>query len=265
MLLRTANLFLHSYAQYLKRQMSYRFNFWVQTIALFVWSAANVFLIHYLFLTTDEIRGWDRAEVMLIYGIANCSFAVCFTFFASLLHLPSRYIVEGQLDRLLVRPFNPLLQVLMEDFSAEDSLLFLFGFLIIGYAFREMGEVPTAGTWALVVLAAISGGAVYGSGLLFAASASFWLKDRAGLLGPAIQVGDQVARYPLGIYPALLRWILTFAIPLGFIAYYPSQLLLPSHGHLLYGVVSPLVALTVLSLAYAFWRAGLRRYESTGS
>lgn len=262
---RVPRLVLAYFAQYLKRQMSYRGNFALQTISLLSWAAVNLALIHFLYLQVPAIQGWTYPQVLLIYGVAQTSFGLSFLCFAALLWLPSRFIVEGQLDRLLVRPLDPFLQLLMEQFSAEDLMLAIVGLVIIGFALNQQGVVLHAGTWLMVLGVVFTGALVYGGLMTLVASFSFWLKDRVGLLGPLLESSDQVSRYPLTIYPLWLRTLLSSLLPLGFVAFYPAQWFLGRAEYQWATWASPLVGMTILSLGYITFHRGLRRYESAGS
>jgi ABC-2 type transport system permease protein len=58
--------------------------------------------------------------------------------------------------------------------------------------------------------------------------------------------------------------VLTWVIPFGLASFYPAAYLLGRDvGALAW--LSPLVAAALLVIGYAVWRAGLRRYEGTGS
>ena len=59
-----------------------------------------------------------------------------------------------------------------------------------------------------------------------AAAVSFW-QTRSSKLQDLVQAsGRAFADYPLTIYPAGIRWLLTFVLPLALITYYPAQRLL---------------------------------------
>ncbi|NUR28222.1 MAG: transporter, partial [Catenulispora sp.] len=61
----------------------------------------------------------------------------------------------------------------------------------------------------------------------------------------------------------------TFVVPLAFVNYYPALFVLGKPAPLglpsWIGLLSPLVAAVMVGLAALGWRAGLRRYRSTGS
>jgi ABC-2 type transport system permease protein len=72
-------------------------------------------------------------------------------------------------------------------------------------------------------------------------------------------------RYPLDIYNPLIRFLLSWIIPFGFAAFYPSAKLL---GHTEYDGVFlalPVVASVSVILAILLWNRGVRNYSSTGS
>jgi ABC-2 type transport system permease protein len=74
----------------------------------------------------------------------------------------------------------------------------------------------------------------------------------------------QFGRYPVDIYRRPLRLLLTYAMPVAFIATIPSKALLHK-GHLLVIPIALGVAVGSCLLAHVVWRAGLRRYTSATS
>jgi len=74
--------------------------------------------------------------------------------------------------------------------------------------------------------------------------------------------------YPLHIFGDLARFVLTFGVPVAFIAYLPSTVLLGRTGELsvhpalAYG--APLVGAALFGAAYLFWRSQIPHYQSSG-
>ncbi len=75
--------------------------------------------------------------------------------------------------------------------------------------------------------------------------------------------------HPMHIYMDWLRKLFTFIIPAAFLNYYPALYFLDKPDP--FGLppfapfLSPLAGLGVLLAALAFWRFGIRNYQSTGS
>jgi hypothetical protein len=81
--------------------------------------------------------------------------------------------------------------------------------------------------------------------------------------------GVQAAQYPLNIYAAWFRQVLTFGLPLACVAYYPVLAILKRPDPL--GApdwllpLAPIAGFAFLALSFVAWRAGMARYASTGS
>ena len=71
--------------------------------------------------------------------------------------------------------------------------------------------------------------------------------------------------YPLEIYPAWLRNMLLYFIPLGVGNYIPVRYLLGKGGTWLNLVAPAIAALVSLAVAVKLWQVGETRYHSTGS
>ena len=75
--------------------------------------------------------------------------------------------------------------------------------------------------------------------------------------------------YPMHIYQDWLRTFFTYVIPAIFLNYYPALYFLdkvdPFHFPAYAPLLSPLVGFGMLAIALAFWRFGIRHYQSTGT
>lgn len=76
--------------------------------------------------------------------------------------------------------------------------------------------------------------------------------------------------YPISIYPKLIQYFVVYIIPLAFVNYFPSQLLMGvfKEGNIfpaVYISISAALGMVLFGLSYLFWRFSLRFYASTGS
>jgi ABC-2 type transport system permease protein len=78
-----------------------------------------------------------------------------------------------------------------------------------------------------------------------------------------------LSSYPLSIFGPDAQRTLTIGIPIAFIAYLGTSLLLGKTSHLVVpawtAYLAPAVGATLFALAYWFWVAQARHYQSTGS
>ena len=98
-----------------------------------------------------------------------------------------------------------------------------------------------------------------------ASCASFWMESGKNSLNFfAISIGE-MAKYPLTIYPPILRGIFGYLIPYAFVSYYPVGYLLGKSGMGVGVIVMPAVCVVMLGAAVLVMKRGLGRYESCGN
>ena len=113
------------------------------------------------------------------------------------------------------------------------------------------------------------GVALFGGILVLQATLSFWTVESLEVANVLTYGGVQAAQYPMNIYAAWFRRLLTFGVPLACIAYYPVLAILRRSDPL--GApdwllpFTPVAGFAFLALAFVAWRAGVARYGSTGS
>jgi ABC-2 type transport system permease protein len=91
----------------------------------------------------------------------------------------------------------------------------------------------------------------------------FHLHHRGTAVGLVFQLST-FNRYPMDLFPKVLRYLLTFVLPLGFAGFYPASFLLGRDEWLPYAVATPFVGALCLGGGWWFWGWSLRRYSSGG-
>ncbi len=134
---------------------------------------------------------------------------------------------------------------------------------MIAVGIRLSGVHPGVLQWVtfLVLLAAAI--AIFYAFNLALMTTAIWLVrvDNLSVLGESL-IG--VARYPIDIYEAGLRRILTFVVPLAFLATIPARQLVRGQDYAALG--EGLVwAAVVLVLSRMFWKYAMRSYTSASS
>ncbi|MCS7197820.1 MAG: ABC-2 family transporter protein [Candidatus Bipolaricaulota bacterium] len=142
--------------------------------------------------------------------------------FASTLWFHQRYIVERQLDVVLVRPINPYFQVLAEGLgSIQEIFSCALGALLMAMASTMLSLDWTLDKILGLVLEVFFGVLILGGLFTLLAALSFWVVGTKSFASPLMALMD-FAQYPMEIYNRYIQFILTFVVPLGFIAFYPS-------------------------------------------
>lgn len=170
---------------------------------------------------------------------------------------------SGDMDCLLLRPLVVLVQLYGSGVgrSAVADLALGVAFLIA--AGPHVAIHWSAKTVAALVVSLPSGAAVYWSTMLAANAIAFWTIGARGPVAFLLRGVSELAKFPLTVYPRLLADVLTWCLPFAFLSFYPARALVAGPGLAVW--LSPVAGAASLSCAGLIWRAGLRRYESTGS
>lgn len=251
-------------AQFLKRRMIYHADFLTGITANLTFQAINILFIHLIFEKTPTLRGWSREEVLFIYGLAVISYGLFHAFFSNIYALGGHYIIEGNLDRLLLRPIDPLFQVFIERVAIEDFGDSLVGMGIVLYASVRLGLAMDLLWWVLLPVAVLCGVLLFLGVYTLISAVSFWIVDRLGLIPPVYNM-MAFGRYPTPIYNRFLQWLLSWVVPFAFTGFYPATWFLGRGDYIVFFLMTPVMAALFLGAGIGLFRLGLRRYESAGS
>jgi ABC-2 type transport system permease protein len=215
-----------------------------------------------VFTNVPSLGGWSAPGVLFLFGMTAVVHSLSELFFNGIWLLPM-YVIEGDLDRVLLYPVHNLTFLLMARPEVHAFGNLLSGSLVLGAAFYL--TPPPAVAYFLLPLWLASGALVYTAALVLLGCTSFFL------LGPSahhLMLGAHLlnaSRYPVSIYPKALQYLLLVALPLCVSAFLPGRWL-QGRGSLLEAMVAPplAAAVSVALAAFAFDRS-VARYQSTGS
>jgi len=258
------SIFAAYFAQFVKMRLAYRVDFMIDTVANLFALAVQLTVLTVLFSKIESLHGWSFEQVLFIYGFSLLPLGLFNLCSANLYRFAERYIVEGNFDRVLLRPVNALAQVMFESFNVSGLNELIIGSGVMIYAGKRLGlAFGPLDVVALLVLAPTAA-LVYTGVFLALTSVSFWHEDRMGLAPPVYNV-IRFSRYPITIFSPLVRLFLTFVLPFAWVAFYPATWFVGDDQFRRFAFFTPLVGFVVFSLAYTIWKRALRHYTSTGS
>lgn len=234
-------------------------------------ASSALFAILVLFSRFKTLAGYSREEVLLLYGLAQASFALT-EMTARGFDLFSGILARGEFDRILLRPRSTAFQVLCSRVELSKLGRFLVGSAVIAWVLKALWPAVASGGAALAVLKLLalflmfSGScAIFAGIFILGASLSFLSTDGLEIVNILSDGGREMAQYPLSIYERGFRRFFTFAVPFGCVNYLPLEFILGRPGTGPWAALLPLAGLAFLGLALLAWKAGTRRYASTGS
>jgi ABC-2 type transport system permease protein len=260
------------YGQYwrinLLTMLEYRANFFLWFGFTIVYHATAIGALWVTLHQFPSMNGWDFKQMAILYGLWMLGHAFHNTFFFTVGDVPAM-IREGRFDRFLVRPLDPLYQAMTTPQQIwPDELILAIIFFSFATAYAGL---RVDAEYVLFVVLVMIGGALIDFGIqLTIAALSFWVIRIEALRWAAMSLEQDFTRYPLSIYTRGVRVALAFIVPFAFMNYFPATFLLHKQDGALglspqVGLLTPLVGLVWFGVGYLIWRAGLNRYQGTGS
>ena len=240
-------------------KVSFIINFGSQAFLFFNY----YFIILALFDRFSNIKGYTLFEVLLCFGIIHCGYSTCEVIFRGIDNFEN-LIIDGSLDRYIVRPRSILLQALCSDIQLIKRPRVIESLIIILIAIIKLHI-----TWSYLkviglLLMLMASTIIFFSIFLITASYCFITVQGLEVKNVFTDGGKYMAQYPISIYSKPFRFIFTFIIPYAFINYYPLLYFLDKTNNIFY-LISPLLVLVFLIPGLLFFHIGLKHYNSVGS
>jgi ABC-2 type transport system permease protein len=263
-----ASPYLRLLGAQVRSQTQYRLSFTLELVFSTVLTSLDLVSILVLFSVNGSLGGFGGREVLLMVGIAAIAFPLADLVVGNVERLRV-YVRSGLFDAVLLRPLSSLGQLLAMDFAPRRV-----GRVVQGAAIYVVALVVTPIQWSvpvavLTVLAPLSGAVFFGAIFVAGATVAFWWIDSGEISNAFTYGGRDVAAYPATVFSGFFRRFFAYGLGFAFIAYLPALAMLGQSDPL--GTpdwlrwCSPLISLTVATLAGLFWRTGVRHYRSTGS
>lgn len=257
------SLFLDYLKNYMKTRLTYRSDFWTEVLSDLLFQGVNLFFILVVFLHTPTLGGWTEAQVLFIYGYFMVPYGIFGCFF-NLWNFAERYIVKGEMDRVLTRPAFNLAQLLLENMDPASLFGSLAGLLIMGLAWPHIG-VDLAWYDPFVFLLLVLGSVMIYAGIYVAFTAvSFFVDAPTGIL-PLVWNIQNYGRYPVNVYNKLISVLLTWILPFAFVGFYPASYFLAKQHWAFMALLTPVVGAVFFAVGMTVWNIGIRRYRGAGS
>jgi len=250
-------------AQYIKARLQYRADFIISSVGMFFSSLATLGIFWVIFNSIPNLAGWTFTEMIFIYAFYMIAISPMQILFDNTWQLRF-HVQQGTFLKYYFRPLNMMFYYMSEVFDLKGLTQLAAGILLLIYASVKLGLGWTLPKVALLCLTLFSAALVQISIILMAGCAAFWVVDSYPVLGLAWKLRE-FAPYPMNIFDGLYRLAFTFVLPIGFVAFYPSQLFLHPQDVSPLVYFSPIIGLGLFALAYRVWTLGVNSYTGTGS
>lgn len=250
-------------AQDLKSKMSYRADFIISTFGMIFTNISGFVSFWILFRNFPSINGWSYYEMLFLYGFSLISLTPVQCFFDNNWSL-RQYVYSGDFIKYCFRPINLFFYYQSEVFDVKGIGQFIFGILMLVYSWIKIELVFTPIMFFKILVFLITASLVMIALQNAAAAACFWIQNSFYILDLVFRFKDY-AKYPVTIFSPVFRFVFTFVMPIAFIAYYPSLVILRPQEVPILSWLSPLIGIIFFFISYKIWMHGAIKYSGTGS
>jgi len=244
--------------------MSHRFNFFMGIVANVLWTLSQLVTLRFLFFKVNTFIDWSMGDMVLLLGLGQIYVYVSWMVFEPNFSDLFRKINTGVFDRMLTKPINIKFFASFEKVMVSQllpTLTTVIPLIIYGLRTRQAFSMVDFGLALIVCFFGVV--AMYLLGLALSGLV-FLFEDIQSVRDLLTMQITELSRVPLSVFPKLIQHILTFIIPLGFIAFFPVQIIRnqASFSLVLLGELVVIVVLYLLSKVT--WKLGLKHYSGVG-
>jgi len=244
-------------------ELAYRVNFFVQLFESVLELGTAVAGLAVIFSFTRTLGGWTPDEVLALVGIF---FIVGGAIRLGIQPSLERFIEsvrDGTFDFTLTKPEDAQVLASIQRVEIWKLTDIGLGIGVLSVAIARWGANVGAVHALSFAGALLAGGIIVYSFWMILATSAFWLVRVENIL-MIFQSMYEAGRWPVSIYPAWLRFALTFLVPVAFAVTVPAQALT---GRLSWQTLAGAWALAavIFTAARLFWRAGVRRYSGASA
>ncbi len=243
--------------------LQYRADFYADGAMSIFWLAVNVAPLLVVYQRRPTLAHWTLPEALLVIGWFTLLKGVLDGAVNPCLTAIVEHIRKGTLDFVLLKPADAQFLVSTAKILPWRGVDVLGGGLVLVFALTRLHRLPTPlqiGASLLLFAAAV--GLLYSLWIL-AISVAFWVVKLDNLAFLFSSIFD-AARWPIGVFRGLWRFLFTFVVPLAILTTYPAMALL---GTLTFrtGAWALAGAAFFALLARWVWTIALLHYTSASS
>ena len=257
---RLALLFLRIGVQ---NEMQYRANFFIQLVQSAAVTGSGLVVLALVYSHTPDLNGWTHPQVIAVMGVFTMMLGIIgFVIEPNMARLNDD-VRQGTLDLILTKPADAQLLVSVREFRVWSLTDVLVGIVVPGYGLIQLGDSIGPAAWAGFAVTLVAGTIMIYCFWLLLSAGVFWFV-RMEMVQEMFTGLSRAGQYPVGIYPAWLRYGLTYVAPLAFAITVPVEALT---GRLTWvRLATTLGFLVVLAvITRLVWRAGIRRYSGASA
>lgn len=262
--MRNIKLYMKFISQYLKILMQSKTDFLLGIIGFISTQIFSIISLLIVFSNISELNGWNINEVLFLYGYFLIPKGLDHLFTDNLWTIAWFQVKTGSFDRYLLRPAGVLFQIIAEKIQFDGLGEFILGIVIVCKVIISQGVTFGINKLFMLIPLCIISAIIFSSLKLIFTSFAFFMKESGEIVEMLYLIGD-FSKYPISIYPRIIKNLLVYVLPFAWVSYYPVCYLLDKGVGmevLIQEVITMAIVVCVSGLIFKF---GVKSYESAGN
>jgi ABC-2 type transport system permease protein len=247
----------------IQMSLAYRADTVVNILLNLMWLGWELLSLNIIFSNTTTLGGWGLGELIALLGVFRLVNTLMIALIWPNTEKFNASIRDGSMDYTILQPINSLFLVTFSRITVWRIWDLVLAIVLIAVGINIAGDITTPLTILTFILLAITGTIIIYSLWIVLIALTFWFTkfdNNVTILQALMDSG----RYPATVYPAWLRIIVTFIIPIAVATTIPLQAL---RGELGPSQVLLFVTISIVSfwVATRVWKRGLKQYSGASS
>ena len=256
-------LYFKYFTTQIKSNMTYRASTLFASLGQLLGTITTLIGIYLLFGKFEHLSDYSFKHILLTYAIVIFVFSFDEMIFRGFDEF-DKLVSTGEMDRLLLRPRNLVLQICGYKIEPMKLGRVLFGLTLIIFACINLGIEWTFLKVLIVIEMIISGIITFFGVYLFTASITIFTINRAEFINIFTDGGRELCYYPLDIFKKFISRLFTFIIPFATFNYMPLRFLLGFSDASVWNIIYPLISIVFCIIGYFVFNLCMRKYKSCG-
>jgi ABC-2 type transport system permease protein len=247
----------------IQMSLAYRADTVVNILLNLMWLGWELLSLNIIFSNTTTLGGWGLGELIALLGVFRLVNTLMIALIWPNTEKFNQSIRDGSMDYTILQPVNNMFLVTFSRITVWRIWDLVLAIILIVVGINMSGDTVTSLHILTFILLTISGSMIIYSLWIVLIALTFWFTkfdNNVTILQALLDSG----RYPATVYPAWLRIIVTFIIPIAVATTVPLQAL---RGDLGPSQVFLFIIISIVSfwVASKVWKAGLKRYSGASS
>lgn len=228
------------------------FEFFLQPLILF-----------FIYEISSGFPGWNINEMFFLIATAKISLSIAGSSVLGMIFNNAWKIESGNFHQTLLKPFNTIIYMILTSINAHWIMDITVGLILLIYSIIKLNIVITlVGVLSYLYLLLISLLCYYGiSGLIL----NFLFKNpRSSNIMDLFFSFTRFSNYPISIYPNVLKFILTFILPVALSSYYPAMYFLGKANDFNLLIIFSLIGISFAIIGTIALKNGIKNHVSFG-